>query len=107
MAVGRVLWRGVLASLALAGTVVGLTWLNRVAAAVMEIGGACGSGGAYQIATPCPSGVWMAPVGIFLGLVCLGAYLFLRPAGSPQLAFLAWPALFGSLGYQFLRAATS
>ena len=49
----------------------------------------------------------MAPVGLFVGLVGLGLYLLRRPAGSPQLLILAWPALFGSLGVQFLRAASS
>lgn len=104
MAVGPVVRRGILSALALAGTVVGLTWLNRVAAAVMEVGGSCGRGGPYEVSVPCPSGVWMAPAGIVGGLACLGLYVYLRPRGSPQLAFLAWPALFASLGIQFLRA---
>ena len=85
--------------------VVGLTWLNRVASSVMTIGGSCGSGGPYEVAQPCPGGAWMAPAGIFLGLAGLAVYAFVRPSGSPSLVGLAWPALFGSLGYQFLRAA--
>jgi hypothetical protein len=103
--IGRVVWRGTLAALALATVVVGLVWLNSVAASVMDIGGSCGSGGPYEIATPCPTGTWMAPVGIFLGLAGVAAYALLRPSGSPSLVALAWPALFGSLGVQFLRAA--
>ncbi|HEY8060466.1 MAG TPA: hypothetical protein VID94_17000, partial [Acidimicrobiales bacterium] len=87
--------------------VLGLTWLNRVVASVLPVGGSCGSGGAYEIATPCPGGAWMAPVGLFAGLVGLGLYLLRRPAGSPQLLVFAWPALFGSLGVQFLRAAAA
>ncbi len=102
---GRIVWRGTQAALALAGVVIGITWLNRVSASVMEIGGSCGSGGPYGIAHPCPQGAWMAPVGILGGLVCLGVYALRRPPGSPQLLFLAWPALFGSLGVQFVRAA--
>jgi hypothetical protein len=105
MAMGRIVRRGSLAALALTGTVIGLTWLNQVASSVMAIGGSCGSGGPYEVAHPCPEGAWMAPVGILGGLVCLGLYAFLRPSGSPQLLFLAWPALFGSLGVQFIRAA--
>jgi hypothetical protein len=104
---GRVVWRGTQAAAALAAVVVGLTWLNRVAAAVMEVGGSCSSGGPYAVTTPCPGGAWMAPVGIFVGLAGLAAYAWLRPAGSPQLLALAWPALFGSLGVQFLRAAAA
>lgn len=107
VAMGRIVWRGTQAGFALTLAVLGLTWLNRVAASVLSVGGSCGSGGAYEIATPCPSGAWMAPVGLFVGLVGLGFYLLRRPAGSPQLLILAWPALFGSLGVQFLRAATS
>jgi hypothetical protein len=102
---GRVVVRGVQAALALAGAVIGLTWLNRVAASVLAMGGSCGQGGPYEIAHPCPGGAWMAPVGIFAGLAGLGLYLLGRPAGGPQYLLFAWPALFGSLGFQFLRAA--
>jgi hypothetical protein len=49
----------------------------------------------------------MAPVGVCAGLLGLGLYLLRRPAGSPQLLIFAWPALFGSLGVQFLRAAAA
>ena len=105
MTIGRVVWRGTQAALALAVAVVGLTWLNLVAAAAMAGGGSCGTGGPYEIARPCPGGAWMAPVGIFVGLAGFGLYLLRRPAGSPQYLLLAWPALFGSLGVQFLRAA--
>ncbi|HYF46545.1 MAG TPA: SHOCT domain-containing protein [Acidimicrobiales bacterium] len=106
MTIGRVVWRGTLASAALAVVVVGLVWLNRVSSSVMELGGSCGSGGPYEIAQPCPGGAWMTPVGIFVGLAGLAVYAFTRPAGSPALAIFAWPALFGSLGIQFLRAAS-
>jgi hypothetical protein len=103
--IGRVVWRGAQAGIGLAVVVIGLVWLNRVASSVMTIGGTCGSGGPYEIATPCPEGAWMAPVGIFVGLAGLGFYALRRPSGSPSLLILAWPALFASLGIQFLRAA--
>jgi hypothetical protein len=104
---GRVVGRGLQAAAALATVVIGLTWLNRVAAAVMSAGGSCSTGGPYEVATPCPDGVWMAPVGLLLGLAGLALYLWCRPHGGPQLLWLAWPALFGSLGVQFLRAAAA
>jgi hypothetical protein len=103
--IGRVVWRGTQAAAALGLMVVGLTWLNRVAASVMAVGGSCSNGGSYTVATPCPNGAWMAPVGIFVGVAGLGLYLLRRPSGSPQWVLLAWPALFGSLGIQFIRAA--
>jgi hypothetical protein len=105
--IGRVVWKGGQAAVALALVVVGLTWLNLVASSVMAVGGSCGSGGPYEIASPCPNGAWMAPVGILLGVVALGVYALTRPAGSPMLLVFAWPALFGSLGVQFLRAAAN
>ncbi|HEY8058286.1 MAG TPA: SHOCT domain-containing protein [Acidimicrobiales bacterium] len=46
-------------------------------------------------------------MGVCAGLLGLGLYLLRRPAGSPQLLIFAWPALFGSLGVQFLRAAAA
>jgi hypothetical protein len=105
--IGRVVWRGTQAALALALVVLGLTWLNLVASSVLSVGGSCSSGGPYVSAAPCPGGAWMAPVGIFVALAGLGLYLLRRPAGSPQLVLFAWPALFGSLGIQFLRAAAA
>lgn len=107
MAIGRVVWKGAKAAIALALVVLGLTWLNLVASSVMAVGGSCASGGPYEVATPCPEGVWMAPVGILLGLVALAAYAITRPPGSPSLVLFAWPALFVSLGVQFLRAAAA
>lgn len=107
MTSGRIVGRGVVAALGLVLVVVGLTWLNLVGAAVMAQGGSCGSGGPYEIASPCPQGAWMAPAGIFLGLAGLALYALRRPPGSPQLLLWAWPALFGSLGVQFLRAAAA
>lgn len=107
MTIGRVVWRGTHAALGLALAVLGLTWLNLVASSVMSVGGSCSSGGPYVSAAPCPGGAWMAPAGIFLGLGGLAFYLLRRPPGSPQLVLFAWPALFGSLGVQFLRAAAA
>jgi len=105
--IGRVVWRGIQAALALALVVLGLAWLNLVASSVMSDGGSCGSGGSFVVATPCPGGAWMAPAGIFVALAGLGLYLLCRPTGGPQLVLFAWPALFGSLGIQFLRAAAA
>ncbi len=70
---------------------------------VMAIGGACSTGGAYVSARACPQAIWLMPVAIIAGLACLGLYLFRRPAGTGNIALLAWPALFLSLGWNFLE----
>ncbi len=75
--------------------------------AVMDVGGFCAEGGAYEIATHCPEGtVVVVPLGIFglfasFGLAMVGA----SAVGGPYAALpaLAWPGLFLSLGWNFLE----
>jgi hypothetical protein len=69
---------------------------------VMEIGGVCASGNtAFTPRVPCPSGVPGLMIGsIFLGLVAIGMYAV--SAYGVNLVLLAWPALFLSLGWNFL-----
>ncbi len=71
--------------------------------ATVEIGGACASGGPYVSAQPCPDGVGLImglgiPLGMILVFVNVAATFRLQ---SPFVAWLAWPALFLSLGYNF------
>ncbi|WP_433424679.1 SHOCT domain-containing protein [Microtetraspora malaysiensis] len=95
------------------GTLVGLgavscclTLLYLGSSTVMSIGGACGSGGPYEIATPCPEGIgWIIPGSIFGGIAGLGLYIASSLPVGPRLTPLAWPALFLSLGYAFLDSA--
>jgi hypothetical protein len=71
---------------------------------VMEIGGSCAEGGPYVVARPCPEGIPLAMVGGIFGgaiMVLLNIVLAKR-GGTPSLVLLAWPALFLSLGYNFL-----
>ncbi len=79
--------------------------------AVMDVGGMCAEGGAYEIRQHCPEG---APLASIVGMVGLFAFGGLGIwAGSvlggawSSLPYLAWPALFGSLGYNFLEYAFS
>ncbi|GAA3825713.1 hypothetical protein GCM10022226_53090 [Sphaerisporangium flaviroseum] len=83
-----------------------LTMLFLGSRLVMSIGGSCGSGGPYVAATPCPDGLgWIMPVSIIGGMIAVGVYaVSLLPVG-PRLILLAWPALFLSLGWDFLEAA--
>ncbi|MFC6087519.1 SHOCT domain-containing protein [Sphaerisporangium aureirubrum] len=94
--------------LGLGGLACCLTLLFLGSRTIMSIGGSCGSGGPYVVATPCPDGIaWIMPVAIFGGIAALGVYAAsLLPVG-PRVVLLAWPALFLSLGWAFLEAATS
>jgi hypothetical protein len=94
--------RSVLCFVGMLGVAAALTVLFFSMRAVMEIGGSCASGNVpYEISRPCPSGVPGLMVGsIFLGIAFLGLYAF--TAVGPNLTLLAWPALFLSLGWNFL-----
>ena len=74
---------------------------------VMEIGGACASGGPYEISTPCPDGVPLLMVGGIWGLFIFGGLTawFVGQLGSNYIGILAfvWCALFLSLGWNFLE----
>ncbi len=81
-----------------------LLWLGM--RAVMDLGGFCASGGPYEIAVECPDAVVAStPLSIFGGLASVGLMLWggaALGAAWMGLVFLAWPALFLSLGWNFL-----
>lgn len=81
-----------------------LTLVYESMRAVMDVGGACASGGAYEIRQACPKGVgWVLPVGIF-GMCFAGIFTFLGvfDEGGPRPYVFAWSALFLALGWNFL-----
>jgi hypothetical protein len=90
--------------LALAGTACSITLVFLAMRSVMKVGGACADGGPFVVAQPCPKGVPALLVGgIFGGLLCAGLSLSLGAKHNLRnLAVFAWPALFLSLGYNFL-----
>jgi hypothetical protein len=94
--------RSILTFVGMLGVSAALTIMFFSMRAVMEIGGSCASGNVpYAITRPCPTGVPGLMIGsIFLGLIFLGVYAF--SAVGPNLTLLAWPALFLSLGWNFL-----
>jgi hypothetical protein len=98
----RLVRRSILMFIGMAGVSGALTVLWFSMRAVMEIGGSCASGNVpYAISRPCPSGVPGLMVGsIFLGLAFLGLYAV--TAVGPNLTLFAWPALFLSLGWNFM-----
>jgi hypothetical protein len=72
--------------------------------AVMDIGGACASGGPYVPVRPCPDGVPVLMIGgIWGGIIFLGVYAWQAFKNHiPNFLGFAWPALFLSLGWNFL-----
>jgi hypothetical protein len=86
-----------------AGLAGAITTIFLSALSVMEIGGSCASGGPYVIANPCPRGVpWLLMGSIMGGLVlALVMSVAATRVGAPGLAWLAWPGLFLSLGWNF------
>ena len=75
--------------------------------AVLDIGGFCAEGGPYEIETHCPDGVPLLMMLAIPGLFLFGGLMIWRgsPIGGPYQAavFFAWPALFLSLGWNFLE----
>lgn len=75
--------------------------------AVMDVGGFCAEGGPFEIETHCPQGVPGIMVGGLLGGLVL-AFVYVGVAvwrRIPSFAMLLWPALFLSLGWNFLEYA--
>lgn len=95
--------RNLLMSVGLWGTAACMTILYLGMRAVMNVGGFCAEGGAYQIAVHCPQGVaLLMPLSIFVGLFCALLYAISCPPQAPNIAPLFWTALFVSLGWNFL-----
>lgn len=92
---------------AIGGLAFSLTILWLSMRAVMGIGGFCASGGPYVPAVECPDVVIaLTPLSIF-GLFIFGGFAWWGAAGlhGPWLGLIAlgWPALFLSLGWNFLE----
>lgn len=79
--------------------------LYQVSITVMQLGGSCASGGAYEIAVECPDNVAaFAPLSIFGGLIAVTIGVFLARGFGTPLSTWAWPILFIGLGSAFLLA---
>ena len=85
----------------------GITLLYLGMRSVMDIGGYCAEGGPFEIATHCPKGVPLLMIGgIWIGLIAAFIYGWSSiSAGIPSFVGLFWPALFMSLGWNFLQYA--
>ena len=82
----------------------GMTWTFLGMRAVMDVGGACASGGPYVSAQPCPSGTGLLSVGIPLMMVAafVGSGLAMS-LQAPTLLLPMWWLVFGTLGWNFLE----
>ena len=104
MRAGKVVRKAIFLTLGTAIFIFCLTLVYESMRAVMDVGGACASGGAYEIRQACPKGVgWTMPVGI-LGMFFAGIFTFLGvfDEGGPRPYVFAWSALFLALGWNFL-----
>jgi hypothetical protein len=92
---------------AVVGMAAALTLVFLAMRAVMDVGGYCAEGGAYVIQVHCPDGAIPAMLlGIFGGIGCVGLVAWKGSglgSGLGSVATLGWPALFGSLGWNFLE----
>jgi len=76
---------------------------------VMDVGGYCAEGGPYVIQQHCPDGAEVLmltgiPIGI-IGLFVAMAGAAKSASGAMGLLLLGWPAIFVSLGYNFIYYA--
>lgn len=99
----------VIYAVGVAGLAMCLTLVFLAMRAVMDVGGFCAEGGPYVIETHCPEGVPLVLIGGIFGLFLFGGVMAWK--GSvigglhAGLVALAWPALFLSLGWNFLEYA--
>jgi hypothetical protein len=98
------LLRGSIATmLGLTAAVLGLTWLFLGTRGLLVNGGMCAVGGPFQIANPCPEGIPTAILG-GIGIGAVGLIIYSGPGlrVGPRLTILILPALFLSLGWNFV-----
>jgi hypothetical protein len=84
-----------------------ITWTYLGMRAVMDIGGACATGGPYVPVQPCPEGASVLisiapPVLLLATFAATGVAVTLK---APTLLLPMWVLLFGSLGWNFLEYA--
>jgi hypothetical protein len=94
-------------AVSLAGVACALTLVYLSMRSVMNVGGFCAEGGAYNIRQHCPQGVPGIMTGsIWGGLILVFAYAVIAARWNvPSLLILAWSALFLSLGWNFFEFA--
>jgi hypothetical protein len=92
-------------SVSLVAVTMALTMLFLGMRAVMDVGGFCAEGGPFVIGVHCPEGIPLVMVSsIWGGLIAAGVYAWATISRRiPSFVGLLWPALFLSLGWNFLE----
>jgi hypothetical protein len=82
-----------------------ITLLSLIMRSVTAIGGSCADGGPYVSAQPCPSGTGTALLLVFVcvGFSIIGGLWAASVLEAPLAVWLGWPALFLTLGWNFLE----
>jgi Short C-terminal domain len=82
-----------------------ITLVSLIMRSVTAIGGSCADSGPYVSAQPCPSGTGTALLLVFANVAfCIIGGLWAAAAlQAPQAIWLGWPALFLTLGWNFLE----
>ena len=95
----------VLLGAGVAAGVAAITILSRIMRSVSAVGGSCADGGPYVSAQSCPDGTGAALllVGGFSLLCLVGTVWGAHVLDAPQPVWLGWPALFLTLGWNFLE----
>ncbi len=96
---------GVLLGTGVAAGVAAITILSRIMRSVGAVGGSCADGGPYVTAQSCPDGTGMGML-LVVGLALYSIGATIRGAHvlqAPQPAWLGWPALFLTLGWNFFE----
>lgn len=93
--------------LSLAGVACALTMVFLSMRSVMDVGGFCAEGGPFEIEQHCPQGVPGVMIGsLWGGIILAGVYVWQTLKNKvPGFTGLLWPALFLSLGWNFLEYA--
>lgn len=85
------------------GAACALTVLSLAMRAVLDVGGACATGGPFEVANPCPRGMaWLFFGSIFGGMAAALLLAVSVVRGGPSLVALLWPGLFLGVGWNFL-----
>jgi hypothetical protein len=95
----------VVVGLGVAAGAAAITILSLIMRSVTEVGGSCSDGGPYISAQPCPSGTGTALLLVFVCVfTCIIGTLWAASAlKAPMPLLLGWPALFLTLGWNFLE----